>query len=79
MLQQYWSCIVYWRVVLEWRKCGCGLGIYDLLEDSMVVTKLEPGVDYLDGVRWFLEWNKLSSRFDKPKGYLSSHKLMCGE
>ena len=55
------------------------LGIYGLLEDSMIVPKLDPGVHNLHGPRWLLEWQLLSSRVDKPKEQLSSATLVCGE
>ena len=33
-----------------------GLGIYDLLEGSVIVPKLEPDVHHLHGRRWLLGW-----------------------
>lgn len=37
-------------------------GIYGMLEGSVIVPKLEPGVQHLDGLRWFLEWQRKSLR-----------------
>ena len=38
-----------------------GLGIYGLVEDNVIMPKLEPDVNYLHGPRWLLEWQLLSS------------------
>ena len=35
----------------EKTKCGDGLGTYGLLEDSVIVSKLEPSEQHLDGQR----------------------------
>ena len=39
-----------------------GLGIYGLLEDNVILAKLEPSVHHLHKHRWLLEWQKKRSR-----------------
>jgi len=31
------------------------LGTYDLLEDNVIVSKLEPGEQHIDGQKWLQE------------------------